>query len=90
MTQELTRTIWTELAGLDFSLSTVDAGGVPTSSLQAGHGDETIVFLDYGGPASLVAKVDAEEGVAVGDRRRFAFRRDKLVLFDREEGGRIA
>jgi 2-hydroxy-6-oxonona-2,4-dienedioate hydrolase len=45
MTNDMTRTIWTELAGLDFSLSTVDAGGVPTRSLRAGHGDETIVFL---------------------------------------------
>lgn len=45
MTQDLARTIWTELADLDFSLSTVDAGGVPTRSLRAGHGDETIIFL---------------------------------------------
>ncbi|MDF1604494.1 alpha/beta hydrolase [Nocardioides sp. YIM 152315] len=45
MTDDLPRSIWTELADLDFSLSTVDAGGVPTRSLQAGHGDETIIFL---------------------------------------------
>jgi multiple sugar transport system ATP-binding protein len=52
-------------------------------------GDETLVFLDYGGPASLVAKVDAEEKVAVGDRRRFGFRSDKLVFFDGATGERI-
>ena len=45
MTDDLARTIWTELADLDFSLSTVDAGGVPTRSLQVGSGEETIVFL---------------------------------------------
>jgi multiple sugar transport system ATP-binding protein len=52
-------------------------------------GDETLVFLDYRGPASLVAKVDAEEKVAVGDRRRFGFRSDKLVFFDGATGERI-
>jgi len=52
-------------------------------------GDETLVFLDYGGPASLVAKVNAEEKVAVGDRRRFGFRPDKLVFFDGATGERI-
>ena len=45
MTHDRPRTIWTELAGLDFQLSTVDAGGVPTRSLQAGHGDEPVIFL---------------------------------------------
>ncbi|MFC9768293.1 alpha/beta fold hydrolase [Rhodococcus sp. NPDC127593] len=38
-------TIWNELAGLDFTLKTVDAAGVPTRSLQAGSGDEAVVFL---------------------------------------------
>jgi 2-hydroxy-6-oxonona-2,4-dienedioate hydrolase len=37
-------TIWTELAGLDFEVSMVDAGGVPTRSLRAGRG-EPLVFL---------------------------------------------
>jgi 2-hydroxy-6-oxonona-2,4-dienedioate hydrolase len=37
-------TIWTELAGTDFRVTTVDAGGVPTRSLQAGAG-EPVVFL---------------------------------------------
>lgn len=38
-------TIWTDLAGLDFTLTTVDAGGVPTRSLQTGTGPETVIFL---------------------------------------------
>lgn len=39
-----TDTIWTELTPLDFSMTTVDAGGVPTRSLQAGAG-EPLIFL---------------------------------------------
>jgi 2-hydroxy-6-oxonona-2,4-dienedioate hydrolase len=38
-------TIWNELAGLDFAVETVDAAGIPTRSLQAGSGDEAVVFL---------------------------------------------
>ena len=40
----MTSTVWTELTGLDFRVTTVDAAGVPTRSLQAGVG-EPIVFL---------------------------------------------
>jgi ABC-type sugar transport system ATPase subunit len=52
-------------------------------------GDGTLVFLDYGGPGSLVAKVDAEEKVAVGDRRGFAFRGDRVLFFDTASGARL-
>jgi multiple sugar transport system ATP-binding protein len=52
-------------------------------------GDETLVFLDYGGPTGLVAKVDPEEKIAVGERRRFTFRLDKVVYFDAATGERI-
>ncbi|GAA4091427.1 alpha/beta fold hydrolase [Nocardioides kongjuensis] len=45
MSNDLARTIWTELAGTDFTMTTVDAGGVPTRSLQAGSGDEHVIFL---------------------------------------------
>ncbi|WGX95055.1 alpha/beta fold hydrolase [Nocardioides sp. L-11A] len=41
----MTTTIWTELAGTDFTMTTVDAGGVPTRALQAGSGDEHVIFL---------------------------------------------
>ncbi len=36
--------IWNDLTGTDFCLTTVDAGGVPTRSLQAGAGPD-VVFL---------------------------------------------
>lgn len=45
MNSDATSTIWTELVGIDFSVTTVDAGGVPTRTLQAGSGDEHVVFL---------------------------------------------
>ena len=60
-----------------------------TVSLTEPLGDETLVFLDYGGPSSLVAKVSAEDKLAVGDRRGFTFRGDRIVFFDRAEGDRI-
>src|SRR5215475_14494190 len=59
-----------------------------TVSLIEPMGDETLVFLDYGGPVSLVAKVDAEDKVAVGDRRPFTLRADRLTFFD-GTGGRL-
>lgn len=36
--------IWTDLTGVPFSVSWVDAGGIPTRSLQAGDG-EPVIFL---------------------------------------------
>jgi ABC-type sugar transport system ATPase subunit len=66
-----------------------DDGWAATVSLIEPMGDETLVFLDYGGPASLVAKVDAEEKIATGDRRRFTFNTEKLLFFDGETRGRI-
>jgi ABC-type sugar transport system ATPase subunit len=58
-------------------------------SLLEPMGDETLVFLDSGVPGSLVAKVDAEEKLAVGERRRFTFRFDKVVFFDGTTGERV-
>jgi len=67
-----------------------DGEGWPAAvSLIEPMGDETLVFLDYGGPASLVAKVDAEEKVSVGDRRRFTFRTERIVFFDAATGERV-
>jgi multiple sugar transport system ATP-binding protein len=65
------------------------SGGRATVSLLEPLGDETLVFLEYGGAGSLVAKVDAEEALAVGDRRGFTFRRDRIVFFDTTTGERI-
>ncbi len=66
-----------------------DEGWEATVSLIEPLGDETLVFLDCGGSASLVAKVSAEETIAVGDHRRVAFKTEKLLFFDGETGGRI-
>jgi multiple sugar transport system ATP-binding protein len=67
-----------------------DGEGWPAAvSLIEPMGDETLVFLDHGGPASIVAKVDAEEKLAVGDRRRFTFRTDRVVFFDTATGARV-
>jgi multiple sugar transport system ATP-binding protein len=65
------------------------AGWAGAVSLLEPMGDETLVFLDYGGPTSVVAKVDAEEKVTVGDRRRFTFRPDRVVFFDAATGERL-
>ena len=64
-------------------------GPSATVSLTEPMGDETLVFLEYGGPTSLVAKVDAEDKVAVGDRRGFSFRGDRIVFFDTASDDRI-
>ena len=64
-------------------------GWAASVSLIEPMGDETLVFLDYGGPTSIVAKVDPEEPLAVGDRRRFTFRPDRLVFFDGATGARV-
>ena len=70
---------------------TAEAQGWPaTVSLIEPMGDETLVFLDYGGPASLVAKVSAEEAIAPGQGRRIAFNAARLLFFEGESGGRIA
>jgi ABC-type sugar transport system ATPase subunit len=68
---------------------TPDSDGRATVSLTEPLGDETLVFLDYGGPSSLVAKVKAEDKLAVGDRRGFTFRGDRIVFFDTTAGDRI-
>jgi ABC-type sugar transport system ATPase subunit len=70
-------------------LTTDGPGSSATVSLTEPMGDETLVFLEYGGPTSLVAKVDAEDKVAVGDRRGFSFRGDRIVFFDTATGDRI-
>jgi len=64
-------------------------GWTATVSLLEPLGDETIVFLDYGGATSIVATVDPDEKIAVGDRRRFMFDQDKLLFFDGTTGERI-
>ena len=64
-------------------------GRPATVNLTEPLGDATLAFLDYGGPAPLVAKVDAEEKLDVGDRRGFAFRADRIAFFGTATGERI-
>ena len=66
-----------------------EEGWPATASLIEPLGDETLVFLDHGAATSLVAKVHAEEKIAAGDRRRFAFNPEKVRFFDAETGERI-
>ncbi len=44
--------------------------------------DETLIFLDYGGPAS-------RRKSRVGDRRHFTFSLQEFRFFDVKTGGRI-
>jgi ABC-type sugar transport system ATPase subunit len=69
-------------------LTDAPEGWPATVTLIEPLGDETLVFLDCGGLGSLVAKMDAEEKIAPGDRRRVTFRRDKLLFFT-ETGERV-
>ena len=65
------------------------AGWPAIVSLLEPMGDETLVFLDYGGPASLVAKSDAEIPLTVGDRCHFTFNQERLLFFDERTGERL-
>jgi multiple sugar transport system ATP-binding protein len=67
---------------------TGDGGWPATVSLLEPMGDETLVFLDYGGPASVVAKVEAEHETAVGSHTWFTFRSERVRLFDTATGQR--
>ncbi|MGY1608385.1 alpha/beta fold hydrolase [Geodermatophilus sp. SYSU D00700] len=50
-------TFWTDLAGTDFCLATVDAGGVPTRALLAGPADGEPVVMLHGTSGHLEAFV---------------------------------
>jgi multiple sugar transport system ATP-binding protein len=52
-------------------------------------GDETLMFLEYGGPGILVAKADADARVTVGDRCHFTLNTKRLLFFDGKSGERI-
>jgi multiple sugar transport system ATP-binding protein len=69
-------------------LADVHEGWPATVSLIEPLGDEMLVFLDYGGAASLVAKVNADDKVVVGDRRAFTVRPDRLMFFNTVTGAR--
>jgi multiple sugar transport system ATP-binding protein len=65
--------------------------GVPAQvRLTEPLGDETLVFFDYGGETELVAKMDGECELKVGDRVRFRFNAGGVLFFDTPDGTRIA
>jgi multiple sugar transport system ATP-binding protein len=53
-------------------------------------GDETLVFFDYGGDAYIVAKMDGDCELKVGDRLRFRFNAGGVLFFTMPDGTRLA
>jgi multiple sugar transport system ATP-binding protein len=65
--------------------------GVPAQvRLTEPLGDETLVFFDYGGETELVAKMDGDCELKVGDRIRFRFNAGGVLFFATPDGTRIA
>jgi ABC-type sugar transport system ATPase subunit len=52
-------------------------------------GDETILYLDYGGEKPLVAKADSSVAWRTGERIPFALRADAALFFDPDTGARL-
>lgn len=52
-------------------------------------GDTTLVFLEYGGDAQLVAKVDADRDAKVGDRISFTCNPSGVLFFDADDETRL-
>jgi multiple sugar transport system ATP-binding protein len=53
-------------------------------------GDETLVFFDYGGDSEIVAKMDGDCVLKVGDGIHFGFNAAGVLFFDTSDGTRIA
>lgn len=60
-----------------------------TISLVEPLGDETIVYLDYGGEKPLVVKADSNVAWRTGDKITFALRAEAAFFFDPESGARL-
>jgi len=52
-------------------------------------GDESLVFFEFGGVASLVAKVDPETALRPGDNLTFGFNPAGYHVFDAQTGVRL-
>ena len=52
-------------------------------------GDETLLFVDYGGDGNLVVKTDPYNNVQPGDRVNFSFKDEGVRLFDKSSGDNI-
>lgn len=73
------------------NIQLVGSGGVSvgTVNLIEPLGDETLVFIDYGGDETLITKVEASHGVRPGDRVNIDFTREGVLLFDGDTEERI-
>jgi multiple sugar transport system ATP-binding protein len=60
-----------------------------TISLVEPLGDETILYLDYGGERPLVAKADSTVSWRTGDRICIGLRSESALLFEPESGARL-
>jgi len=64
-------------------------GAQATIGLVEPLGDETILYLDYGGEKPLVTKADSSVAWRTGDRIPFALRAEAAFFFDPESGARL-
>jgi len=64
--------------------------GVPAEvRLTEPLGDETLVFVDYGGASDIVAKMSGDCALRVGDRVHFGFHASGVLFFDWPDGTRL-
>ena len=73
------------------SIELVDQDGIGEGvvDLLEPLGDETLLYVDYGGQENLVVKADAFHDVQTGDSVTFNFRVEGIHLFDKPDGTRI-
>lgn len=67
-----------------------DAGVPAHVRLTEPLGDETLVFVDYGGDSEIVAKMGGDCDLKVGDRIRFRFNAGAILFFDTPDDSRLA
>lgn len=73
------------------SIELVSEGGagVGTVNLTEPLGDETLLFIDYGGDGNLIVKTDPYNQTRPGDRISFRFKDEGVRLFDKSSGDSI-
>ena len=73
------------------SIELVSEGGAGdgTVDLTEPLGDETLLFVDYGGDGNLIVKTDPYNAVKAGDRVSFRFKDEGVRLFDKSSGDSI-
>ena len=67
-----------------------DTGAPAEVRLTEPLGDETLVFVDYGGASHIVAKMGGDCDLKVGDRVHFRFHSSGVLCFDQADGTRLA